>query len=47
LEIQSDPIFRAAVFAYKQVDPTASSVFVANLQDGQEIRISADFFKVK
>ncbi|MGZ8384843.1 MAG: hypothetical protein ACXWWI_02625 [Nitrospira sp.] len=44
------PTFRSrftAVFAYEQFDPTASSVFVVNLQDGKEIRIPADFSKVK
>lgn len=44
------PAFRSrftAIFAYEQFDPTASSVFVINLQDGKEIRIPADFSKVK
>ncbi len=44
------PAFRSrftALFAYEQFDPTASSVFVVNLQDGKEIRIPADFSKVK
>ena len=44
------PAFRSrftAVFAYEQFDPAASSVFVVNLQDGKEIRIPADFSKVK
>ena len=44
------PPFRSrftALFAYEQFDPTASSVFVVNLQDGKEIRIPADFSKVK
>ena len=44
------PAFRSrftALFAYEQFDPTASSVFVVNLQDGTEIRISADLSKVK
>ena len=44
------PAYRSrftALFAYEQFDPTASSVFVVNLQDGKEIRISADFSKVK
>ena len=44
------PAFRSrftAVFAYEQFDPNASSVFVVNLQDGKEIRIPADFSKVK
>ncbi|HEX5544825.1 MAG TPA: hypothetical protein VFX10_04950 [Nitrospira sp.] len=44
------PPFRSrftALFAYEQFDPAASSVFVVNLQDGKEIRIPADFSKVK
>ena len=44
------PAFRSrftAVFAYEQFDPSAASVFVVNLQDGKEIRIPADFSKVK
>ena len=44
------PAFRSrftALFAYEQFDPNASSVFVVNLQDGKEIRIPADFSKVK
>lgn len=44
------PAFRSrftALFAYEQFDPTASSVFVINLQDGKEIRIPADLSKVK
>lgn len=44
------PAFRSrftALFAYEQFDPTASSVFVVNLQDGTELRIPADFSKVK
>ncbi len=44
------PVFRSrftAVFAYEQFDPNATSVFVVNLQDGKEIRIPADFSKVK
>ncbi len=44
------PAFRSrftALFAYEQFDPTASSVFVVNLQDGKEIRIPADLSKVK
>ena len=44
------PAFRSrftALFAYEQFDPIASSVFVVNLQDGKEIRIPADFSKVK
>jgi len=36
-----------AVFAYEQFDPAAPSVFVVNLQDGKEIRIPADFSKVR
>jgi hypothetical protein len=44
------PAFRSrftALFAYEQFDPNAKSVFVVNLQDGQEARIPADFSKVK
>lgn len=44
------PAFRSrftALFAYEQFDPKAVSVFVVNLQDGQEARIPADFSKVK
>ncbi|MGQ0694605.1 MAG: hypothetical protein ACT4OL_03395 [Nitrospiraceae bacterium] len=44
------PAFRSrftALFAYEQFDPNAASVFVVNLQDGQEARIQADFSKVK
>ncbi|MCP9439517.1 MAG: hypothetical protein NNA20_06760 [Nitrospira sp.] len=44
------PAFRSrftALFAYEQFDPNAKSVFVVNLQDGQEVRIPADFSKVK
>ena len=44
------PAFRSrftALFAYEQFDPNAASVFVVNLQDGQEARIPADFSKVK
>ena len=44
------PAFRSrftALFAYEQFDPTASSVFVVNLQDGKEIRIPAELSKVK
>ena len=44
------PAFRSrftAVFAYEQFDPNTASVFVVNLQDGKEIRIPADFSKVK
>ncbi len=46
----SGPVFRSrftAVFAYEQFDPNATSVFVVNLQDGQEIRIPAELSKVK
>jgi hypothetical protein len=44
------PAYRSrftAVFAYESFDPNAVSVFVVNLQDGKEIRIPADFSKVK
>jgi hypothetical protein len=44
------PAYRSrftSVFAYEQFDPTATSVFVVNLQDGQEIRIPAELSKVK
>ena len=44
------PAYRSrftAVFAYENFDPNAVSVFVVNLQDGKEIRIPADFSKVK
>jgi hypothetical protein len=44
------PAFRSrftALFAYEQFDPNAVSVFVINLQDGNEARIPADFSKVK
>ncbi len=44
------PVFRSrftAVFAYEQFDPNVASVFVVNLQDGQEIRIPAELSKVK
>ncbi len=44
------PAYRSrftALFAYEQFDPTASSVFVVNLQDGKEIRIPAEFSRVK
>jgi hypothetical protein len=44
------PAFRSrftALFAYEQFDPNAKSVFVVNFQDGQEVRIPADFSKVK
>ena len=46
----SGPIYRSrftALFAYETFDPTAASVFVVNLQDGQEARIAADLSKVK
>lgn len=44
------PAFRSrftTLFAYEQFDPNAVSVFVVNMQDGQEARIPADFSKVK
>jgi hypothetical protein len=44
------PAYRSrftSIFAYEQFDPTAASVFVVNLQDGQEIRIPAELSKVK
>jgi len=44
------PAYRSrftAVFAYESFDPDAASVFVINLQDGKEVRINADFSKVK
>jgi len=44
------PVYRSrftAVFAYEKFDPTAASVFIVNLQDGNEARIVADFSKVK
>ena len=44
------PAYRSrftSIFAYEQFDPNATSVFVINLQDGQEIRISAELSKVK
>ena len=44
------PAYRSrftSIFAYEQFDPNATSVFVINLQDGQEIRIPADLSKVK
>ncbi|BCA54833.1 conserved exported protein of unknown function [Nitrospira sp. KM1] len=44
------PAYRSrftALFAYESFDPNAASVFVINLQDGKEIRINADFSKVK
>ncbi len=46
----SGPTYRSrftALFAYETFDPTAASVFVVNLQDGNEARIAADFSKVK
>lgn len=46
----SGPAYRSrftAVFAYESFDPNAASVFVINLQDGKDIRINADFSKVK
>lgn len=46
----SGPTYRSrftAVFAYEKFDPVAASVFVVNLQDGNEARIVADFSKVK
>ena len=46
----SGPPYRSrftAVFAYESFDPNAASVFVINLQDGKEVRIPADFSKVK
>jgi len=46
----SGPAYRSrftALFAYEKFDPNAASVFVVNLQDGQEVRIAADFSKVK
>jgi hypothetical protein len=46
----SGPVYRSrftAVFAYEKFDPTAASVFIVNLQDGNEARIVADFSKVK
>jgi hypothetical protein len=44
------PAYRSrftAVFAYESFDPNAASTFVINLQDGKELRINADFSKVK
>ena len=44
------PAYRSrftAVFAYENFDPAAASVFVINLQDGKEVRIDADFSKVR
>jgi len=46
----SGPTYRSrftAVFAYERFDPVAASVFIVNLQDGNEARIVADFSKVK
>ncbi len=46
----SGPTYRSrftAVFAYEKFDPVAPSVFIVNLQDGNEARIVADFSKVK
>lgn len=46
----SGPAYRSrftAIFAYETFDPDAASVFVINLQDGKEMRIDADFSKVK
>jgi len=46
----SGPTYRSrftALFAYEKFDPTAASVFVVNLQDGNEARIFAEFSKVK
>ncbi|TKB55641.1 MAG: hypothetical protein E8D50_01630 [Nitrospira sp.] len=46
----SGPVYRSrftALFAYEKFDPSVSSVFVVNLQDGTEARIVADFSKVK
>lgn len=46
----SGPAYRSrftARFAYEKFDPNAASVFVINLQDGKEVRVPADFFKVK
>ena len=46
----SGPAYRSrftAVFAYESFDPNAPSFFVINLQDGKEVRINADFSKVK
>lgn len=46
----SGPAYRSrftAVFAYESFDPNAQSMFVVNLQDGKEVRIPADFSKVK
>ena len=46
----SGPAYRSrftARFAYEKFDPNAASVFVINLQDGKEVKIPADFSKVK
>jgi len=46
----SGPAYRSrftALFAYDNFDPNAASVFVINLQDGKEVRIPAEFSKVK
>jgi hypothetical protein len=46
----SGPTYRSrftAVFAYEKFDPVAASVFIVNLQDGNEARIVADFSKVR
>jgi hypothetical protein len=46
----SGPTYRSrftAVFAYERFDPVAASVFIVNLQDGNEARIVADFSKVR
>lgn len=46
----SGPTYRSrftAVFAYEKFEPVAPSVFVVNLQDGSEVRIVADFSKVR
>lgn len=46
----SGPAYRSrftAVFAYESFDPTAASVFVINQQDGKEVRIPADFSRVR
>ncbi|WP_455379466.1 hypothetical protein [Petrachloros mirabilis] len=44
------PAYRSrftAVFAYENFDSNAQSIFVINLMDGKEVRINADFSKVK
>jgi len=46
----SGPAYRSrftALFDYEKFDPNAASVFVVNLQDGKEARITADFSKIK